>query len=94
MQMFCVRMCQDDPTLEHPLEPSQKLRLIGKLSENMDLAKRLLFDGNTGNGAVIKQEQNVLDVVATMKRRSRSAAILWNTFLRYAIAEALPDICH
>lgn len=94
MQVFRVRLCQDDPALDPALTPAPKLRLIGKLRENMTLAKRLLYVGNTGDGAVTEQAQAVLDVVATMKQPSRYGAIPWDTFLRYALAEALPVICN
>lgn len=60
----------------------------------MQLAKILLYDGDTGDGSVTQQAQTVLDVVARLKPLSRSAAIPWLTFLRYALSEELPDICH
>lgn len=93
MKMFRVRLCLDDPRFEPPLTSSPKLRVTGKIRENMVIAKKLLYDGDTGDSAVVKQAHTVLDVVATMKRRSRSAAIPWNNLFRYSPAEELPEIC-
>lgn len=74
--------------------PLSKLGLIGKLRSNTAMVRRLLYDGDNGYAAISQQPENVLDMVATLKRRTRSAAISWTTFLRYSMATDLPDICH
>lgn len=59
----------------------------------MQLAQQLLYDGDDGDGSVKSQAQTVLDIVATMKRRARSATIPWDVYLLYARADELPDVC-
>lgn len=60
----------------------------------MSLAKRLLYNEDKGDRLVTQQGQTVLNVVANMKHRSRPATMPWTTFLRYALAEKLQDICN
>lgn len=74
MQMFPVRICQDEPKLEPSLEPSPKLLLNDKLCENMISTKRFPSKGHVGDGTVFQQAQTMLDVVATMKRCLRLAS--------------------
>lgn len=93
MQMFRVRLYRNDPSLELAITPSRKLRLLAKLRESMSLAKRLLYEGDNGEGEITEQAQTVLDTVATMKRRFRSAPILWDNFVHCVLADELPKVC-
>lgn len=92
IQLLRVRLIRDDPALEPTIASSTKLRLNDKLRENMALAKRTLYDGDFGNGATNEQAQTVLDFVATMKWRSRSAAIAWDAFVCYARSDDIADV--
>lgn len=75
MQLFRVRLLREDLALEPVVATPPKLRLLDKLGENMRSARKLLHDGDLGTEEITDQAQKILDMVATMKRRARSASI-------------------
>lgn len=75
MPLFRVRRFRDSPSLQPFIALSTKLKLLAKLPDTMTLSKRLLYDCDTGGGALTSLPEKVLDTVATMKRPSLSAAL-------------------
>lgn len=61
--------------LELTNAPSQKLHLLVKIHEGTTLARQLIYDGDSKDGAIKNQEQTILDMAGTMKRRYISATI-------------------
>lgn len=74
MQLFRFGLLRYDPALEPTFTPLRKLRLLGKLRQNIALAKRLLYDVDSGKGATTEKTQSLLDMAATMKLCFRSPA--------------------
>lgn len=93
MLLFRVRVYRENPLVEPLIAPSPKLRLLAKLGDNMVLPKCFLYDDDTRDSALTIQAQKVLDTVAMMKSRPRSAKLSLDMFLRYAPATNLPDMC-
>lgn len=71
----------------------QKPRIVAKLRKSMAFAKQLLYERDSGDGAIDEQVETVLGMLVTMKRRKRSADIPRDSFLRYARAKELEDVC-
>lgn len=66
--MFRVRLLLDDPALEPTIARSHKLMLMANFWKNMELEKRILYEGSSGNGVTTEQTKKVLDKITTMKR--------------------------
>lgn len=75
MPLFCARLFRDNPAFEPAMLQLQKLRILPKLRENMQIARKLLHEGDSEDSVITEQEKTVLDMVATMKRRASSASI-------------------
>lgn len=87
-------MFPDDLELEPAIDLFQKLCWLAKLCESMDLSRQLIYYGDKEEGDIImNQEQTFLDVMAKIKRRARSATILWDVYLRYYRADEIQEVC-
>lgn len=93
MQFFYVRSFQDYPAFEPTMAQPQNPRIIAKLNEAIQNARKLLHEGDVADSSVSEQVQMILDMVATMKRRARTASIPWELFLLFSNIEELTELC-